>query len=66
MEEHKKRLQTLLLGSENFELIAKLASIQKPDGSFAGEKKWMEDSPIIATSMATLAIETAVADLEKK
>jgi squalene-hopene/tetraprenyl-beta-curcumene cyclase len=48
------------------ELIAKLASIQKPDGSFAGQPKWMEDSPIIATAMATLAVETALADLEKK
>ena len=27
MEEHKKRLQTLLLGSEDFELIAKLAKL---------------------------------------
>jgi hypothetical protein len=27
MDEHKKRLQTLLLGSENFELIAKLAKL---------------------------------------
>jgi squalene-hopene/tetraprenyl-beta-curcumene cyclase len=47
------------------ELIAKLASIQKEDGSFVGQPKWMEDSPIIATAMATLAVETAVADLEK-
>jgi squalene-hopene/tetraprenyl-beta-curcumene cyclase len=48
------------------ELIAKLASIQKEDGSFVGQPKWMEDSPTIATAMATLAVETAVADLEKK
>ena len=27
MEEHEKRLQTLLLGSEDFELIAKLAKL---------------------------------------
>jgi hypothetical protein len=27
MEEHKKRLQTLLLGAEDFELIAKLAKL---------------------------------------
>ena len=27
MEEHKKRLQTLLLGSEDFELIARLAKL---------------------------------------
>jgi len=33
---------------------------------FAGTAKWMEDGPIIATAMATLAIETAAADLEKK
>jgi hypothetical protein len=27
MEEHRKRLQTLLLGTEDFELIAKLAKL---------------------------------------
>ena len=45
------------------ELIAKLASIQKPDGSFVGEAKWMEDNPVIATALATLAVESAVGEL---
>jgi len=45
------------------ELIAKLASIQKPDGSFVGEAKWMEDNPVIATALAVLAVESAVGDL---
>ena len=31
-------------------LIQKLASIQKPDGSFVGQKNWMEDNPVLATS----------------
>ena len=48
------------------ELLAKLASIQRPDGSFAGERKWMEDDPVIATSMATLAAQAALADLAQK
>ncbi|MGH7214685.1 MAG: prenyltransferase/squalene oxidase repeat-containing protein, partial [Tepidisphaeraceae bacterium] len=32
------------------ELIDKLASIQNPDGAWAGDKRWMEDNPVIVTS----------------
>jgi squalene-hopene/tetraprenyl-beta-curcumene cyclase len=48
------------------ELIDKLASIQKPDGSFAGEKRWMEDNPTLATGFASLAIEEAMNDLKER
>jgi squalene-hopene/tetraprenyl-beta-curcumene cyclase len=48
------------------ELIDKVASLQRPDGSFAGDKKWMEDSPDLATSFATLAVEEALADLKDR
>ncbi|HEY7118602.1 MAG TPA: prenyltransferase/squalene oxidase repeat-containing protein [Tepidisphaeraceae bacterium] len=46
------------------ELIAKLGSIQNPDGSFTGNKRWMEDNPTIATAFAVLALEDALQDLK--
>lgn len=45
------------------ELIGKLAAVQKEDGSFIGEHQWMENSPIIATSLAMLALQDAMKDL---
>jgi len=45
------------------DLAAKLASIQHPDGSFLGERKWMEDNPVLVTSFATLALEEIRKDL---
>jgi squalene-hopene/tetraprenyl-beta-curcumene cyclase len=47
------------------ELINKLTSLQNPDGSFIGERNWMEDNPVLATAMATLALQDAVLDLKK-
>jgi squalene-hopene/tetraprenyl-beta-curcumene cyclase len=44
-------------------LIDELTSLQKPDGSFAGDKKWMEDNPVLATSYAVMALEAAKKDL---
>lgn len=48
------------------ELIDKLAALQRPDGSWSGERKWMEDNPILATSYSLLAIEEAIASLDGK
>jgi squalene-hopene/tetraprenyl-beta-curcumene cyclase len=45
------------------ELINKLASLQKPDGSWAGEKRWMEDNPVLVTSYSVLALQEALHDL---
>ena len=45
------------------ELIAKLGAIQKPDGSWVGEKRWMEDSPVLATAYSVIALEEAKQDL---
>jgi squalene-hopene/tetraprenyl-beta-curcumene cyclase len=45
------------------ELIAKLAAEQKPDGSFMGDRKWMEDNPVVATSLAMFALQDAMRDL---
>jgi squalene-hopene/tetraprenyl-beta-curcumene cyclase len=41
------------------ELVAKLKRIQRQDGSFAGERKWMEDDPVLATAFAVLALQEA-------
>jgi squalene-hopene/tetraprenyl-beta-curcumene cyclase len=48
------------------ELIAKLASVQKADGSFVGERKWMEDNPVISTAFAALALQEALQDLKQR
>ena len=47
------------------ELIDKLASLQKPDGSFAGETRWFEGNPILATSYVAMAIEDISKDLKE-
>jgi squalene-hopene/tetraprenyl-beta-curcumene cyclase len=47
------------------DLINKLASLQKPDGSWVGDAKWMENNPTIVTSFAVLAIQEAMADLRE-
>ena len=46
------------------ELIDKMASLQKDNGSFVGDKKWMEDNADIATGFATLAVQEAIKDLK--
>lgn len=46
------------------ELIAKLSSSQEEDGSWAGNKKWMEDNPVLVTSYCILAMQEALADLK--
>jgi len=45
------------------DLAAKIASLQKPDGSLVGQRKWMEDNPILATSYSMLALEEIRQDL---
>jgi squalene-hopene/tetraprenyl-beta-curcumene cyclase len=47
-------------------LINKLATLQKPDGSFAGERKWMEDNPVLVTAYTVMVLETAKKDLAAK
>ena len=47
------------------ELADKIASLQNPDGSWTGEKKWMEDNSILATSFATLALQEIQQDLKE-
>jgi squalene-hopene/tetraprenyl-beta-curcumene cyclase len=47
------------------ELIDKLASLLRDDGSWAGDARWMEDNPVLATSFAVLALQEAIADLRE-
>jgi squalene-hopene/tetraprenyl-beta-curcumene cyclase len=43
------------------ELVDKIASMQKPDGSFTNEKdRWMEGNPELVTAYALLAIQHAI------
>lgn len=45
------------------ELIAKLESLQKEDGSWAGEKRWMEDNPVLVTAYCVMALQEIKKDL---
>ena len=47
------------------ELINKLETLQKPDGSFAGEQRWMEDNPNLITAFVVLSLQEAMADLKE-
>jgi squalene-hopene/tetraprenyl-beta-curcumene cyclase len=47
------------------ELAEKLESLQKPDGSFTGEKKWFEDNSTLSTSFAVLALQEIQKDLKE-
>jgi hypothetical protein len=47
------------------ELIDKLAALQQPDGSWAGDKRWMEDNAVLATAYVVLALQEAQADLKQ-
>lgn len=48
------------------EFVDKLASLQKPDGSWVGEKKWMEDNPVLVTGFMVLALQEAKQDLMER
>jgi squalene-hopene/tetraprenyl-beta-curcumene cyclase len=45
------------------ELIDRLHSLQKSDGSWAGEKRWMEDNPVLTSAYVVLALEAVLQDL---
>jgi squalene-hopene/tetraprenyl-beta-curcumene cyclase len=39
------------------ELIAKAGQLQRSDGSWVGEKRWMEDNPVLVTAYVVLALQ---------
>lgn len=47
------------------ELIDKTASLQRPDGSWEGERRWMEGNPVLVTAYTVLALEEAQKDLHQ-
>ncbi len=47
------------------ELVNKLANLQKQDGSWVGEKRWMEDNPDLVTAYIVLAIQEVREDLKE-
>lgn len=47
------------------ELIEKLVSLQKPDGSWAGEARWQESNPILVTAYVTAALQEIRKDLKE-
>ncbi|HEY7119016.1 MAG TPA: prenyltransferase/squalene oxidase repeat-containing protein [Tepidisphaeraceae bacterium] len=47
------------------ELTDKLLNLQKPDGSWAGEKKWFEDNNVLTTAYAVLALQEIQKDLKE-
>lgn len=47
------------------DLINKITALQKADGSWAGQERFMEANPTLASSFALLALEDALADLKE-
>jgi hypothetical protein len=47
------------------ELADKLTGLQKPDGAWAGEKKWFEDNGVLTTAYAVLALQEIQQDLKE-
>ncbi len=46
-------------------LIDKLETLQNEDGSWAGNRKWMEDNPVIVTSYIVMALQEVLEDLQE-
>jgi len=53
------------LGAAANMTIDKLATLQKSDGSWVGEKRWMEDNPVLVTAYTVLALQEAAKDLSE-
>jgi squalene-hopene/tetraprenyl-beta-curcumene cyclase len=47
------------------ELVKKLAELQKEDGSWSGDKKWMEGNPVLVTSYIVQALHEVQEDLKQ-
>lgn len=48
------------------ELTQKLKTLQRQDGSFVGDKRWMEDNPVLTTAYVVLALQEAQQDLRTR
>jgi squalene-hopene/tetraprenyl-beta-curcumene cyclase len=47
------------------ELVEKLVSLQKPDGSWVGDARWMESNPSLVTAYTLMALEEVQKDLKE-
>jgi squalene-hopene/tetraprenyl-beta-curcumene cyclase len=47
------------------DFVAKIATLQKEDGSFVGDKKWMEDNAVLVTAYTVLALQEVREDLKQ-
>jgi squalene-hopene/tetraprenyl-beta-curcumene cyclase len=47
------------------DLANKLLSLQQANGSWAGEKRWMEDNPVLVTSYAVQSLNEILKDLKE-
>jgi squalene-hopene/tetraprenyl-beta-curcumene cyclase len=47
------------------EVIDKLASLQKPDGSWMGEQRWMENNAVLCTAYCVIALDEIQKDLKE-
>lgn len=47
------------------QLVEKLSALQQADGSWVGDKRWMENDPILVTSYAVQALQEAREDLHQ-
>ena len=47
------------------EVVQKLSSLQRPDGSWVGDKKWYEDNPVLATAYAVATLQDALDAMSK-
>lgn len=47
------------------EVVQKLSALQRPDGSWVGDKKWYEDNPVLATAYAVTAMQDAMESMGK-
>jgi squalene-hopene/tetraprenyl-beta-curcumene cyclase len=47
------------------EVVDKISSLQGKDGSFAGDKKWMEENPILVTAYTAIALAETLEDLKQ-
>ncbi|HTW93503.1 MAG TPA: prenyltransferase/squalene oxidase repeat-containing protein [Tepidisphaeraceae bacterium] len=48
------------------DLAYKLAQLQRPDGSWVGDRRWMESNPALVTSYACLALDEIRKDVERQ
>ena len=47
------------------EFIDKISTLQQKDGSFVGDKKWMEENPVLVTAYTAIALAETIEDLDQ-